>query len=151
MEYYLYDEQVRINEIITWIVYIILPAFVGGYAGDYFKTISHKNMKISITRVLLAAVIATIISLALLDFINMAERMALLAFISFILGMLGFEFLYGMSSIDNIVVYLKKISSLLSPIIALAGQINELRALALKQKQKDTSSDGSSENESNDS
>ena len=150
MEYYVYEEQVRVNEIITWVVYIILPVFVGGYASDYFKTVSQKNMRISINRVLLAAVIATIISLALLDFINMAERLALLAFISLVLGMVGFEFLYGMSSFDNMVVLLKKITSLFSPILSLAGQINELRAFAIKQKLKDASNDENSENESDD-
>ena len=151
MEYFIYEELERINEIITWVVYIILPAFVGGYASDYFKTISHEKMKISIKRVLLAAVIATIISFALLDFINMAERMALLAFISLVLGMIGFEILYGMSSIDNMVILLKKLSSLLGPIFVLMGQINELRAIAIKQKSKDASNDGNSETESNDS
>ena len=125
---YFYFEQETVNELITWVVYIVLPAFAGSFASDYFKTLKQDNMRISLIRVVLASVIAIIISLVLLDhFLNLTERRALVAFISIIFGLLGFEILYGLSSIENMVVLIKKVTALFSPIFALAKQVNELR------------------------
>ena len=125
-----YLEQELVNEIITWVVYIVLPAFAGSFASDYFKTLKQENMRISLIRVVLASVLAIIISLVLLDhFSSLVERKGLIAFASIIFGLLGFEIMYGLSSIENMAALIKKITALFSPIFALARQINELRAV----------------------
>jgi len=136
MEFYTYSEQLEwVNEFIKCTVYIVLPALVGSYASDYFKTLKQEDIRISFRRIILAAAIAVVITFIFLDWLIYTNRRALLPLVSLVFGLLGFELLYGLSSIDNMVTLLKKISSLLNPIFLLIRQINEVRILTSKQDQ----------------
>jgi len=135
--YTVYEQMEWVNELIKWTVYIVLPALVGSYASDYFKTLKQEEMRISFRRVILASAIAVAISFIFLDRLMLADRRAILPIISLVLGLIGFELLHGLSSIDNMVALLRKISTLLSPILTLIRQVNEVRTLAATQKQNE--------------
>lgn len=124
------------NSLILWVVYIILPAFVGSYASDYFKSLNQEELRLSIKRILLATVIAVIITQLFLDWMIYTERRAILPFTSLVLGLLRFELLHGMSSLDNMVALIKRLSKLVSPMIALVRQINEARSVLAGQKRE---------------
>jgi len=136
MELYTVIENLELfNDIILWVVFIILPAFVGSYASDYFKTLSKENMRLSIKRIFLATVIAVIITQVFLDWLIYTDRRAILPFTSLVLGLLGFELLHGMSSLENMVSLIKRLSLLISPIVGLIRQVNEVRSVLASQKQ----------------
>lgn len=134
-----------INGLINWAVFIILPAFVGSYASDYFKTLKQEDMKISFRRVILASAIAIAVSAIFIEWIIYTDRREILLFVNLILGLLGFELLYGLSSIDNMITLLKKLSSLIKPITTLIRQINEVRAMTAVNKEQQDSIEGISD------
>lgn len=137
------EQMEWINGLINWAVFIILPAFVGSYASDYFKTLKQEDMKISFRRVVLASTIAIAISAIFLNWIIYTNRREILLFVNLVLGLLGFELLYGLSSIDNMITLLKKISALINPITTLIRQINEVRAMTTKKEQSKSIEDTS--------
>lgn len=126
------------NSLILWVVYIILPAFVGSYASDYFKSLNQEALRLSMKRILLATVIAVIITKLFLEGMIDAQRRAMLPFICLVLGLLGFELLHGMSSLENMIGLIKQLSKLIVPLIVLAREINEVRGLLVTQKDHDT-------------
>lgn len=122
-----------VNHLMIWTVYMILPAFVGSYASDYFKTLKKDEIKISLNRIVLATVIAVIISQVFMEWFLDSGRRAILPFVSLVFGLLGFELLHGLSSIENMVTLIKNISKLISPISSLINQIHELRSFKTNQ------------------
>jgi uncharacterized protein YacL len=128
----MFAQQELVNQFITWMVFIILPAFAGSYASDYLKTLKHQEMKISLVRILLSAVIACIIAFIFVDWLIEINKKPILPFATFVLGMLGFEILHGFSSLDNMVALLKKLTKVMAPIVTIVGQINEVRKMSAK-------------------
>lgn len=123
-----------LNNIIILIVYIVLPSFVGSYASDYIKTLRQQNIKVNFKKAILSSIITIIIVRSFLDWILYIDRRELLPLISLIIGLLGFEILYGFSSLDNIVILLKRVSLIIGRIINIVKQISELFSLTTNNK-----------------
>jgi len=131
-----------ISPVIMWVCFIIMPGFVGAYASDYIKKLKHEEMKVSLIRVILATVIACIITFIFMDWLIEINRKPVIPFITLVLGLLGFELLHGLSSINNIVALLKKLSKVLTHIVDMIDQVNEARKLiAAKRGKKDGEQD----------
>ena len=125
-----------INPIIMWACYIVIPGFVGAYASDFIKTLRHEEMKVSLIRVILATVLSCVINFIFVEWLIEINRKALIPFICFVLGLLGFELLHGLSTIDNIVALLSRLSKVLTFIMDVLEQANEVRKLAATKRGK---------------
>jgi len=139
-----------INPIITWVCFIIIPGFVGAYASDYLKTLKNEEMKVSLVRVILATAISCVITFIFLDWLIEINRKPVVPFVTLVLGLLGLELLHGLSSIDNIVGFLKKLSNMLTAVLHLAGQVNEVRKLTALNEKKDRDGEQDAENQNQD-
>jgi len=130
------EQQHVIHPVIKWLCLIVIPAFVGSYGSDYLMTLKHENMKVSVIRILLAMALSFAITFALLDILLEINKMPLIPLISLILGLLGFELINGLSSIENILVLLKKLSDVLSSFTTVIRHLNEARKTHAKPEQK---------------
>lgn len=94
----------------TSILTIIIATLAGSYGKDYLRIMqSPKPEKVSITTICLSTVTATIAMYGLADFVADKFGEKMLPFISLIMGLIGFQLLEKLSTIEGVLNLTKQI------------------------------------------
>ena len=93
------------NELVTYVLQfmlIMLSALAGSYAKDYQRAIKCGSGRVDMRRVFLSDVTATVVMFALSDYVVDKWGMKVLITLSFIAGLIGFQLLEKLSTIEGL-------------------------------------------------
>ena len=105
--------QIASSEDILIFCIVLLLAFVGSVAKDYIAAFNGEH-KLSIVRILLSTVTACLIIMVFSNFLIDNLGIKGLVGVSFFAGLIGFELLQDISSIDGLLKLVNKVTAILS-------------------------------------
>jgi hypothetical protein len=105
--------QIASSEDILILCIVLLLAFVGSVAKDYIAAFNGEH-RLSIVRILLSTVTACLLIMVFSDFLIDKLGIKGLVGVSFFAGLIGFELLQDISSIDGLLKLVNKITAILS-------------------------------------
>ena len=105
--------QIASSEDILIFCIVLLLAFVGSVAKDYIAAFNGEH-KLSIVRILLSTVTACLLIMVFSDFLIDKLGIKGLVGVSFFAGLIGFELLQDISSIDGLLKLVNKVTAILS-------------------------------------
>ena len=105
--------QIASSEDILILCIVLLLAFVGSVAKDYIAAFNGEH-KLSIVRILLSTVTACLLIMVFSNFLIDNLGIKGLVGVSFFAGLIGFELLQDISSIDGLLKLVNKITAILS-------------------------------------
>ena len=105
--------QIASSEDILIFCIVLLLAFVGSVAKDYIAAFNGEH-RLSIVRILLSTVTACLLIMVFSDFLIDKLGIKGLVGVSFFAGLIGFELLQDISSIDGLLKLVNKVTAILS-------------------------------------
>ena len=105
--------QIASSEDILILCIVLLLAFVGSVAKDYIAAFNGEH-RLSIVRILLSTVTACLLIMVFSDFLIDKLGIKGLVGVSFFAGLIGFELLQDISSIDGLLKLVNKVTAILS-------------------------------------
>lgn len=105
--------QIASSEDILIFCIVLLLAFVGSVAKDYIAAFNGEH-KLSIVRILLSTVTACLLIMVFSNFLIDNLGIKGLVGVSFFAGLIGFELLQDISSIDGLLKLVNKVTAILS-------------------------------------
>ena len=105
--------QIASSEVILIFCIVLLLAFVGSVAKDYIAAFNGEH-KLNIVRILLSTVTACLIIMVFSNFLIDNLGIKGLVGVSFFAGLIGFELLQDISSIDGLLKLVNKVTAILS-------------------------------------
>ena len=95
-------DPVFLSTVIRFCLFVFLPAFLGSYGSDYFRTFTGKNYKVRLSRVFFGATTSCIINAALFyDYFIGKGQLNYLAGLSFLFGCVGFEIMGHLATLEG--------------------------------------------------
>lgn len=92
--------------LVPWCLYFILT-LTGAFLKDLFNTITKKDVKFRMSRVLIGAISGAFIMIGLENILLTKVGVNQIVTISFIIGTVSFELFNRISKLDNILKYIK--------------------------------------------
>ena len=105
--------QIASSEDILIFCIVLLLAFVGSVAKDYIAAFNGEH-RLSIVRILLSTVTACLLIMVFSNFLIDNLGIKGLVGVSFFAGLIGFELLQDISSIDGLLKLVNKVTAILS-------------------------------------
>ena len=105
--------QIASSEDILILCIVLLLAFVDSVAKDYIAAFNGEH-RLSIVRILLSTVTACLLIMVFSDFLIDKLGIKGLVGVSFFAGLIGFELLQDISSIDGLLKLVNKVTAILS-------------------------------------
>lgn len=105
--------QIASSEDILIFCIVLLLAFVGSVAKDYIAAFNGEH-KLSIVRILLSTVTACLLIMVFSNFLIDKLGIKGLVGVSFFAGLIGFELLQDISSINGLLKLVNKVTAILS-------------------------------------
>ena len=105
-------EVVKIEYIIEYFLIFFL-VFVGSFTNDYLNIIQLKTCKLSLTKIFLSTFTASLLTFSVSEFIQVYIGVRGLMTVSFITGLVGFQLLERLSTLDNLISLIKYIIELI--------------------------------------
>lgn len=95
-------EDVKVEYLVEFCLIFFL-AFLGSFAKDYMDLITFSGKKMSIPRIILSTITASLAMFAISDYVQHYVGIRGLMFFSFMIGVAGFQLLQRISTIDGVI------------------------------------------------
>lgn len=109
-------------------ILIALPSFIGALSSDYVKTLQGTYLKVKVGRVLASGAFATFVGVsAFYNYFKSIDNMNLLMLICFLVGMIAFELVQYLATLDGWLKLVGKLKNILIPVFQMLSAFNEFR------------------------